>query len=130
MEMITPEEVALARKWLKLTRDDTNDFGVAGMLVGTLLLQRIRMRLAFDRLAQALAGPTEPILFRQANGTLHGNRDTNDLPVARTAESNTVSCWHIPLWKRIKLLWTGNVWLVVKGPTHPPLWIDTEVFWK
>lgn len=72
----------------------------------------------------------EPIMFPQANGMLHGNRPTNDLPVCRTVEGYTCSCWHIPLWKRIKLVWSGNVYLVVKGTTHPPLWIDTEVVWK
>lgn len=72
---------------------------------------------------------TKPVFFPQANGVLHGNRPAEDLPVCRT-DGMVVSCWHVPLWKRIRLLFSGRIWLVVKGTTQPPLWIDTEVIWK
>ena len=71
----------------------------------------------------------EPVFFPQSNGMLHGNRPINDLPVCRT-DGKLVSCWRIPLWKRVKLLFSGRIWLVVKGTTQPPLCIDTEVIWK
>jgi hypothetical protein len=70
---------------------------------------------------------TRPIDFDEANGTLSGTDDVDDLPVYRDGE-HTISCWHIPFWKRIKLLFTGNVWLCVKSQSHPPLWLDTECF--
>ena len=70
-----------------------------------------------------------PVFFPQANGMLFGNRVVNDLPVCRT-DGRVVSCWQVPPWKRVKLLFSGRIWLVVKGTTQPPLWIDTEVIWK
>ena len=73
-------------------------------------------------------GETIPVTFPEANGTLHGRDDVNDLPVCRTTDGNTCSCWKLPIRKRIGLLFTGRVYLVVRGKTHPPLWIDTEAF--
>lgn len=70
---------------------------------------------------------TKPIVFDEANDTLNGSADVDDLPVYRDGK-HTISCWYIPFWKRIKLLFTGKVWLCVEGKTHPPLWIDTECF--
>lgn len=83
-----------------------------------------------DALFKFLWAETEPVMFPQVNGTLCGNNSTKDLPVCRTLENLTISCWRVPIWKRLRLLFSGRVWLVVKGSTQPPLWIDTEVFWK
>jgi len=71
-----------------------------------------------------------PIDFPEANGKLLGKGETIDLPVCFTADGNVCSCWHIPFIKRLKLIFSGRVYLVVKGKTHPPLWIDTSVFKK
>jgi hypothetical protein len=73
----------------------------------------------------------KPVTFDRANSTLRGGLIENceDLPVYKD-ELCTVSCWKIPLLKRIQLLFTGVVWLVVKGKTHPPLYIETTVFKK
>ena len=69
-----------------------------------------------------------PVKFPEANGTLCGTGDVKDLPVCHTVDGNVTSCWYIPWWKRVKLLLTGKIYLVVKGRTHPPLWIDTKAF--
>jgi len=73
---------------------------------------------------------TIPIHFKEANNTLYSTTDDSDvksLPVFKDGE-HIVSCWRIPFWKRFKVLFTGKVWLVVRGNSHPPLWIDTECF--
>jgi hypothetical protein len=71
---------------------------------------------------------TKPIRFKEANGMLYGNNGVFDLPVCRTIEGNTCSCWRIPLARRLRVLLTGCVYRVVKGPTHPPLYIETGAF--
>ena len=126
MSDMTMEEIDEARRMLGF-ENHVNDATIIAVAENTFLHRRIQLRFAIRRLFKK---ETEPILFRQANGTLHGNRVTRDLPVCRTTEGHTVSCWKIPFWKRVRLLRTGNVWLVVKGTTHPPLWIDTEVIWR
>jgi len=70
---------------------------------------------------------TRPISFKEANTTLKGREGVDDLPVHFNGE-NVTSCWRIPFSKRIKVLLTGRIYLVVRGKTHPPLWIDTEAF--
>lgn len=106
----------------------TTDNGIAGS-TAVIAEQPINLGYVLPQRKRP-SNNVEPIMFPQANGMLHGNRNANDLPVCRTVERYTCSCWHIPLWKRIKLLWSGNVYLAVKGTTQPPLWIDTEVVWK
>ena len=69
----------------------------------------------------------KPILFKEANGTLLGKGDVQDLPVFRDGKQ-VISCWRIPFWQRITLLWKGRVWLYVRGETHPPVWIQTDCF--
>ena len=71
---------------------------------------------------------TKPIHFEQENCILKGNSpDVNDLPVYRGG-GNVISCWKFPFLKRLRILLTGKVWLVVRGETHPPLWIDDKAF--
>ena len=128
-ELVKEEEVLLARRYIA-DADKMSDAEVAALIAGTFMHMQIKLRLAFLRMLVELNGESGPVAFPQANGVLHGNRETKDLPVCRTPDGMVCSCWRIPLWKRIKLLWKGNVWLVVKGTTQPPLWVDTEVFWK
>jgi len=71
---------------------------------------------------------TRPVKFKQANWVLKGPDGVEDLPVCHTDDGNVCSCWRIPWIKRLKVLLTGRVFLVVRGHTHPPLWIDTECF--
>lgn len=69
-----------------------------------------------------------PVKFKEANGTLVGQTDdVEDLPVYRDGDY-VISCWRIPFWKRLKVLFTGRVWLGIMGQTHAPLWIETEAF--
>ena len=38
-----------------------------------------------------------------------------------------ISCWKVPIWKRIKMLFHGKVWIsVLSGQTQPPIWCDVE----
>ena len=75
----------------------------------------------------------KPVTFKQANKTLGRPLNMTDdeygeLPVY--AEDNQlVSCWiETSLWKRIKFLFTGKIWLGVMtlSGTQPPVWIDIE----
>ena len=39
----------------------------------------------------------------------------------------TISCWQLTVWERIKLLFTGKIWLWVwYGNTSPPVCVDIE----
>lgn len=89
-----------------------------------------KIRSAVSRTLEPLVRPGEtvPITFAEANSTLYGTGDVRDLPVCRTVDGNVCSCWKIPLRKRLSVLCTGRVYLVVRGSTHPPLWIDTDAF--
>lgn len=70
----------------------------------------------------------KPVHFKQENCILKGdNPDINELPAYKDGV-HIVSCWKFPFLKRIKMLFTGKVWLVVLGTKHPPLWIDSEAF--
>ena len=40
-------------------------------------------------------------------------------------DNQCISCWRIPVWHRIKLLFHGRIWLgVLSGNTQPPVWLD------
>jgi len=71
---------------------------------------------------------TIPIMFREATGILRGgSKDILDLPVYRNDEQ-VISCWKIPIMRRLRVLFTGRVYLHVLGKTHPPLCIETDAF--
>lgn len=127
--MMRMSEIEEARRRLKLPMHIPSA-EIVRVVAGTGLHARIQMYLAVQKLKAALVGEVTPVDFRQSNGTLRGNAETKDLPVCRTAEGTTCSCWKVSFWKRLRLLVNGRIWLVVKGNTQPPLWIDTEVFWK
>ena len=128
MKEMTQEEIDETRLMADFEKG-VADCTIIALYEGTMTHRIARWRVQVKAFFAHLNRETEPVIFRQANGTLNGNRTTKDLPVCRTEENFTVSCWKIPFWKRVKLLANGRVWLVVKGPTHPPLWIDTEVVW-
>ena len=70
--------------------------------------------------------------FPQANMTLRaadGDPNVVDLPVYSDGYQ-VASCWRIPFWRRWRVLLTGRVFLVVRGTTHPPLYVETQVFGK
>ena len=72
---------------------------------------------------------TRPVGFLGANKIMRGYGDVADLPIHDNGE-NFTSCWRIPFLKRLKVLITGRVYLVIRGRSHPPVWIDTEAFGK
>jgi hypothetical protein len=57
------------------------------------------------------------------------------LPVHRTAKGAITACWKLGLWERLRLLFTGRLWLSVltfNGPLQPlspsaskPPWLTT-----
>lgn len=67
---------------------------------------------------------TKPIKFSRCNGTLTGSNDVGDLPVWRTPKGNVVSCWKVPFFRRLRFLFTGRIYLAIKGKTHAPVWIE------
>ena len=72
----------------------------------------------------------KPITFGESNRTLIGS--TSDVKPLPTRYDGTccLSCWRIPFLHRIKMVFTGKVWLCVKGATSPPVWIDSTGFQK
>lgn len=82
---------------------------------------------------------TKPSMFPQANAVLKappGYEDVvTDLPVCKTTMDTIgnviVSCWVVcSFWERIKFIFSGRIYVVCKGHTHPPLYIELEVFKK
>ena len=59
-----------------------------------------------------------PIPFREQNITYNppeGMEDKCDALPAFRGEGQVISCWHLTLWERIKLLLTGRLWFSVIG---------------
>ena len=53
------------------------------------------------------------------------DKECGSLPIY-TDGKTCVSCWKIPFWKRVKLLFHGNIWLgVMSGQTQPPVWMQS-----
>ena len=97
-----------------------------GFLIGLFTGANIGL-IAFALCSAAGMRETRPVKFREANSILFGRGVIADLPVHNNGE-NITSCWKIPFLKRFRVLLTGRVYLVVRGKSHPPLWIDTEAF--
>lgn len=54
-----------------------------------------------------------PVKFPEQNATLAENQpEYLPLPVHRAADGTVVSCWTLTLWERVKLLFTGRLWLL------------------
>lgn len=81
---------------------------------------------------------TTCVPFKQMNAILKAgpsdSHNTCDLPVCKTkldGEDVVVSCWVVgSMIDRIKMLFTGRVYLVCKGHTHPPLYVEVDIFDK
>ncbi len=65
-----------------------------------------------------------PERFPEMTGTLAEDQpEYLPLPVCVYGE-RTISCWHLSLWERVKLLFTGRLWLLVlnfRQPLQPQL---------
>lgn len=56
--------------------------------------------------------------FRGANGVYHGAR--GERFQFEPLRHGCVSCWHLPWLERLRVLFTGRVWLKNELPMHPP----------
>lgn len=67
----------------------------------------------------------DPIKSKHANSVLRGFGDVVDLPITRVEFADkteaVVSVWSASIWTRIRFLFCGEVNLVVRGLTHPPV---------
>jgi len=53
----------------------------------------------------------KPVAFKEMNGTAAKDQpEYSPLPMFRN-ESEVISCWKMTLRERLKVLFTGNVWL-------------------
>ena len=48
-----------------------------------------------------------------------------DLPVYCTDQDQSLSCWKMSFWDRLRVLLTGRVWLWVCGQ-HPPVSVEAK----
>ena len=70
-----------------------------------------------------------PIPFREQNITYNppeGMEDKCETLPAFRGEGQVISCWHLTLWERIKLLLTGRLWFSVIGNGQPPIWLGVD----
>jgi hypothetical protein len=77
----------------------------------------------------------KPIHFPEANSTLPGGPaaryvtafDVGDLPVHRSG-GKVISCWKaVHFRERLRILFTGRVWLWVATPTtHAPVYVGGD----
>ncbi len=71
-----------------------------------------------------------PVAFEEANGSLVAPRDFDEecgsLPCYRDGKQ-VISCWSLSWRDRLKLLFTGRLWLgVAGGSSAPPVWLDVD----
>lgn len=72
----------------------------------------------------------KPLFFREATQELKKPSNMTDaecgsLYVYQSYDGTCISLWTTSLWKRIKFLFHGRIWLGVhSGKTQPPVWID------
>lgn len=73
----------------------------------------------------------KPIKFKEATKNLGKPIDMADKECGSLWVFNDgkqcISCWKVPIWKRIKMLFHGKIWLsIVSGKTQPPVWVDVK----
>jgi hypothetical protein len=72
----------------------------------------------------------KPKFFNEATQELKKPSSMTDsecgsLYVYQSSDGTCISLWSAPLWKRIKFLFHGSIWLGVhSGKTQPPVWLD------
>lgn len=73
----------------------------------------------------------EPITFAEANLLLTRpptmtEDECSSLPVF-TDGMQCICCWKLSFWDRIKILFTGRMWMsVLSGHTQPPVWMGVD----
>jgi len=70
----------------------------------------------------------KPVKFKEANKNLLKPSSMTDDECGSlwvfNDDTQCISCWKVPFWNRIKLLFHGNVWLsIFGGNTQPPCWV-------
>jgi hypothetical protein len=67
----------------------------------------------------------ESIYFKQATRLDHGNGST--LPLHYWSDNKQcISCWKLSFIERVKLLFSGHVWLGVGTPKQPPVFVSSD----
>lgn len=71
----------------------------------------------------------EPKRFKESNITF--TRPANmpnvgDLPAYRNRKQ-IISCWKASFADRLRILFTGNVWIGIMGQVQPPIWVEGKV---
>lgn len=67
-----------------------------------------------------------PIQFKQVNVTFAKDQpEYQPLPAFRTEDGQVVSCWRMTFKERLRVLFTGKVWLLLLTYNHPlqPQWL-------
>lgn len=71
----------------------------------------------------------QPVEFTQQNGILAKEQPQYlPLPVYRTKDGLTISCWRLSFKERLKLLFTGRMWVHMLTFNQPlqPLFLDVD----
>ncbi len=66
----------------------------------------------------------KPVKFEEQNYT-YVAEGCGDLPAWIDGEQ-IISCWKIPFIKRLKMIFTGRIWLGVMGVSQPPVWLAAD----
>jgi len=62
----------------------------------------------------------QPISFPEQNCVFaKDQKEYLPLPVHKTAEGLVVSCWRLSVWERLRLLFSGRLWLQVLSFNQP-----------
>ena len=77
----------------------------------------------------------KPIKFKEATRCLQKPQGMTDEECGELWVYNdgiySISCWELSFWERIKVLFTGKVWLWVWfGITQPPVLVNTKYPFK
>lgn len=75
----------------------------------------------------------KPIEFPNQNTVFAENQaEYQSLPAHQTTDSEVISCWRLSLWERVRVLFTGCVWLRTWTFHRPlqPLYLQVENPWK
>lgn len=60
------------------------------------------------------------VKFKESNETYAKNQPQyKQIPVFKYTDGDVVSCWKLSLWERLKLIFTGRVWVVLKTFNSP-----------
>ena len=71
----------------------------------------------------------KPTKFPEQNTVFAENQpEYLPLPVFRDKEGQVVSCWKLSLKERLRVLFTGHIWLCTLTFNKPlqPLWFETK----